>query len=275
MNAQAEPRPKPRGQYDRCPGCGDWKITKATACRSCSTKTRGENNYGWKGNAAKPNAKRARIQKQVPLGLCEKCGARATDRYRRDGSADNDALENIGQMCRRCLMEYDGRMESLIAQASRAAMSQQRRGIDKTCPQCGAQFYVKPTQALRRKFCSRRCHGLSMKITPEEKTRRRANRHVRGWNVKEKGERECRNCGSRDRLHLHHAIPRSKWRAGRDDLRNGVTLCFDCHMGWHHHRVTLYRDIFSAVEWVFMSTAVLTGQRVEAWLDTRYPVRPL
>lgn len=74
-------------------------------------------------------------------------------------------------------------------------------------------------------------------------------------------------------MQLHHAIPRSKWRAGRADLRNGIPLCFTCHTGWHHRKVVIYRDVFTPEEWAFMSSARLTGQRVEAWLDDRYPAR--
>jgi len=95
----------------------------------------------------------------------------------------------------------------------------------------------------------------------------------RVFNVRLKGESACRNCGATGRLHLHHIVPRSMSKAGRRDLRNGVTLCVNCHMGWHHRRVTIYREIFTDEEWRFVSALELLGQRVGAWVDLRYPPR--
>lgn len=89
-----------------------------------------------------------------------------------------------------------------------------------------------------------------------------------------KGEACCRNCGRTGRLNLHHAIPRSMFAAGRDEILNGVPLCTWCHLGWHRRRVVLYRDIFTAEEWAYLSSVTLLGQNIEAWLDDRYPVRP-
>jgi hypothetical protein len=100
---------------------------------------------------------------------------------------------------------------------------------------------------------------------------RRVGVSIPGWRLQAKGERECRNCGSLDGLQLHHAIPRGKWKAGAADLRNALPLCFTCHHGWHHRKVVITRDVFTRAEWEFLSSAELTGQRIEAWLDDRYP----
>ena len=111
-------------------------------------------------------------------------------------------------------------------------------------------------------------HSLSR---PRKKLSQKSDRAR--WNVKLKGEQNCRNCGAARGLQLHHAIPRSMSRAAKYDLRNGVTLCGRCHLGWHRRSVTLFRDIFTDHEWAYISSVELTGQRIEAWLEKRYPVR--
>jgi hypothetical protein len=179
---------------------------------------------------------------------------------------DNDAPENIGQLCRSCKMEMDGRADMLRAQAQRAGRSQPLRGVTKKCAGCGEEFYVKSSHALRRKYCSRAClPKRDLKL----KARSRAARHVRGWSVKTKGESYCRNCGSASRLHLHHIIPRGKWKAGRADLRNGMTLCSACHLGWHRRDVELSLSLLREDELEFLLTADI-GQNVRLWLERNY-----
>lgn len=136
----------------------------------------------------------------------------------------------------------------------------------------------------------RRHYGITAVPTEERRTRKREamraspqaqarERLVRSaWNMAEKSlsegreELACRNCGRTDlRLHLHHAVPRSMCKAARLDLRNGVPLCTNCHLGWHHRRVTIPRSIFTPIEWAFISSLDLTGQNITAWLDERYP----
>lgn len=101
-----------------------------------------------------------------------------------------------------------------------------------------------------------------------------ASRDRARWGMHLKPEECCRNCrGCVGMLALHHVIPRSMCRASKYDLRNGVPLCTHCHLGWHHRRVTLYRDIFTEEEWAYISSVKLTGQEIGPWLDERYPVR--
>lgn len=95
----------------------------------------------------------------------------------------------------------------------------------------------------------------------------------KAWSLSRKGEMLCRNCGSADNLHLHHAIPRSKCGAVKAELLNGLPLCAKCHMGWHHHKTTIYRDVFTREEWDFLVSVNLTGELIEPWLDKRYPDR--
>jgi len=40
----------------------------------------------------------------------------------------------------------------------------------------------------------------------------------------------CGKCGTKGRVHAHHIIPRRFGRF-RTDARNGIALCFTCHVG--------------------------------------------
>ena len=42
---------------------------------------------------------------------------------------------------------------------------------------------------------------------------------------------KCRECGSTDRLHVHHVKEKSK--GGTNDINNLITLCNDCHKEKH------------------------------------------
>lgn len=166
-----------------------------------------------------------------------------------------------------------------------------------TCEECGDEFPARLLDISRgRKFCSRRCYAARDRIRPDlrigmaeqfSRDRRGASNPnfktgsrvgekdiAKVFNLKLKGEDCCRVCGDTHRLQLHHAIPRSLSRAARTELRNGIPLCVSCHMGWHRRGLTIYRDLFTSDEWAYISSVQLTGQRIEAWLDDRYPERP-
>ena len=98
------------------------------------------------------------------------------------------------------------------------------------------------------------------------------------FNVAQKGEDQCRNCGAQPTgqgplgaLHLHHVIPRSMCKATQTDLRNGIPLCRQCHIGWHERILTIPRTVFTQEEWEFLITAPVFGQNVKAWLEDNYP----
>lgn len=155
------------------------------------------------------------------------------------------------------------------------------------CP-CGTRFYAKRRRVATAKFCSMGCKSkygnpeiaAQYRVArlgegnPNFRHGRRTDIHLSGWSVRHKGEKCCRNCGERGILHLHHVIPRSKFRAGRAELRNGIVLCFACHSGWHGKRVVLYRDLFTPDEWAYLTSVELTGENVGPWLDKHYPERP-
>jgi 5-methylcytosine-specific restriction endonuclease McrA len=169
---------------------------------------------------------------------------------------------------------------------------QERKGRMIRCEVCGAEFYASPARLKEgRRFCSRDCWRVGM-TSPSTRTdvrdkisraktkhglssgkRQRQLEHA-GCTLKAKGETCCRNCGGSRYLHLHHAIPRSMWKAGILEPLNCIPLCVSCHHVWHGGRGkggTLPRRIFKPDEWACISTAPLLGQDVMAFLDRRYP----
>lgn len=167
------------------------------------------------------------------------------------------------------------------------------KGGTKPCKVCGTEFYASPSGLRTRKYCSIKCRsqdlgapskrpGAADKISRAKMgaqnpmfkdgfspdTVRRQH-----FNLKLKGETCCRNCGATGQLHMHHVIPRSMFRAGIKELRNGIPLCPRCHHGWHHRTVTIYRDVFTNAEWAYLTGVTLHGQNILAWLDDRYPPR--
>jgi hypothetical protein len=173
-----------------------------------------------------------------------------------------------------------------------------RNEQERTCVECGVTFMAKGGEIARgnAKYCSRDCWRKNCRLTDEQyqanadrmselrrakgnpmyKTGKHAGRHrLSKFSLAIKGEECCRNCGSREYLQLHHAIPRSMFAAGRDEILNGLPLCGACHTSWHRRgKVTLYRDIFTEEEWRYLSSVELLGQNITAWLDDRYPEPP-
>jgi hypothetical protein len=146
------------------------------------------------------------------------------------------------------------------------------------CTSCGGKFEVWPSQRSRRRYCSHSCRiaGILPRLRDRKGAKNPNYRHGedawrKGWSVAAKGEECCRNCGSTGTLHLHHAIPRSKYRRGRAELLNGIPLCPTCHSGWHSKKLAIYRSIFTEAEWAWFLSQELTGENIEAWLDRAYP----
>jgi hypothetical protein len=172
-----------------------------------------------------------------------------------------------------------------------------RKGKMVKCVTCGEEFWVRASGIGRRKYCSVDCLNANRPKrkdaehwkrvsdrfsrerrganNPAYKNGRSGNRaRCTAFSLKLKGEECCRVCGSRDQLHLHHAIPRSMYLAGRDELLNGIPLCNSCHMSWHRRgKVVVYRDHFTDEEWAWLSAVELQGFNMTTWLDERYPIR--
>ena len=135
---------------------------------------RGKDVYCWKGDGASDGTKRARAQRSIPLGPCEKCGKLGVDRHHRDGDTGNNRRSNIAILCRRCHMEEDGRLQSFAALTPVAAQP------PKPCIVCGQPY--KPLRNGRCANCDAylRRHGVErseyLRSTRKERERwRRSN----------------------------------------------------------------------------------------------------
>lgn len=47
----------------------------------------------------------------------------------------------------------------------------------------------------------------------------------------------CAKCGTHERLHYHHVVPRRRSLKLRWDPRNGLVLCVSCHRWWHEYPI--------------------------------------
>lgn len=157
-----------------------------------------------------------------------------------------------------------------------------RRGRYVPCQTCNEEFYVRPGE-IGRKFCSRTCMGFqirkertcvvcrskffsrprqgpvktcSVKCTNELK--RRSKTGSRNPSYKNgaaanrqrwasQAESECRLCGSRKRLQLHHVVYEQHVRGKGDSWEptNSFTICWRCHNA--HHRAVDGRIPFDSL----------------------------
>lgn len=192
--------------------------------------------------------------------------------------------------CPECGYERVSYGESNVRLCRACSGKLRRNGREIQCPGCGVTHYVTPSMEEKGiRYCSIGCANehivrkpptsearkkLSLarrgRKNPNYKDGKRANEGLsRRWGCRQKGETVCRNCG-REAHHLHHVVPRSLSSKGKHDLRNGLPLCASCHFTWHRSpEPSIYRDIFTAEEWEFITTLIGPG-----WLDKRYPVRP-
>jgi len=58
---------------------------------------------------------------------------------------------------------------------------------------------------------------------------RNSARHYEWRYLVKKRDGECKNCGSKEKLHAHHIIPWKINESLRFDISNGITLCSSCH----------------------------------------------
>jgi 5-methylcytosine-specific restriction endonuclease McrA len=100
----------------------------------------------WTPILSRIDSYRGRARKLYPLGACEGCGAPASDRHHRDENPRNNSRGNISQLCRRCHMKVDGRLERLKSMPRAAPMPA------KPCSVCGVL-----SKPLRKGKCHS-CH---------------------------------------------------------------------------------------------------------------------
>jgi len=106
---------------------------------------RGADSPQWMGDGVSKNGGRKRARRLFGLGLCEKCGEKATDRHHKDDNTANNCPENIAILCRKCHMAVDGRSAKLAAWSP----VHNQPEPPKPCNQCTRLY--KP---LRRGLCS-------------------------------------------------------------------------------------------------------------------------
>jgi hypothetical protein len=125
-------------------------------------RPRGHANAQWKGDAARPETKRARAQQVYSLGPCERCGLPATDRHHIDGDPGNNTAANIACLCRKCHMQIDGRLEQFIA----AGGGRQTAPLPpKPCVICGR--LAKPLRRGRCGACNEYLRNHGRECPPE------------------------------------------------------------------------------------------------------------
>jgi hypothetical protein len=116
------------------------------------------------------------------------------------------------------------------------------KGIGKThiCERCLNQFY-KVGHTRNYRYCSNKCQGLAMRGSnhfawrggiagDREKAMHR--REYKLWRkaVYERDKFTCMNCGQRGgRLNADHIKPWALYPDLRYSIKNGKTLCIDCH----------------------------------------------
>jgi 5-methylcytosine-specific restriction endonuclease McrA len=194
-------------------------------------------------------------------------------RSRRERSKDWNAVLRLRDVtCPDCGLVREVWAETDDQRCRSCATRAKRTGATVVCVVCGVEFYARASEMQRgRKFCSSDCRvvGQAGRFNPNYRHGESAkNSRVTGFNLKAKGEAECRHCGRRA-VHAHHAVPRSKTRAGHADLRNLMPLCAECHSGWHERRLSIWRDRFTPDEDAFV--VEIAG---EWWVDKNYPRRP-
>lgn len=73
--------------------------------------------------------------------------------------------------------------------------------------------------------------------TEDKKWRsRREYRRWRAW-VMLRDDYHCQWCGATKKLEAHHIVPASVCPELKYDLRNGITLCHDCHRKDYVHQL--------------------------------------
>ena len=116
---------------------------------------------------------------------------------------------------------------------------------------------------------ARRHHGISARQAAVRRRNPKSPPGALRWGLAIKGEFRCRSCGG-EAHHLHHIVPRSKSRLGREEVAgNGMPLCARCHQGWHDGSVIIFRDRLQPQE---LAWALEHGGPV--WVEAKYPYRP-
>lgn len=119
--------------------------------------------------------------------------------------------------------------------------------IEKTCETCNKLFLITSRNSRRTKYCSEECKekgfpkGKEHKNFKEELPRDYRSKHrlfhentVWRKKVFERDLFTCQVCNKKGvKLQAHHLENYSSNKEKRFDIKNGVTLCIDCHKQFH------------------------------------------
>lgn len=126
------------------------------------------------------------------------------------------------------------------------------------CVYCGKLIWVYKSQVQRKKYCSRKCYALNQRLiqkganshlwkggATKENQVARTRAVYREWrlNIFDRDNYTCQICGKRSGsgkrvvLHAHHIEEFSENLDKRYDVKNGTTLCVDCHTLQHPHLI--------------------------------------
>lgn len=108
--------------------------------------------------------------------------------------------------------------------------------IEKICKMCGKSFLVRNYRKDDAIYCSRKCKTDDNLGLTTENERQRKSLEYRLWRkaVFERDKYTCQKCGQiGGYLHAHHIKPYSLFPKLRVDMKNGITLCTDCHKTIH------------------------------------------
>lgn len=121
----------------------------------------------------------------------------------------------------------------------------------KICPNCEKTFLRRLGETTgnwtKRKFCSKKCSLESAppptlfgannpRFKGEEARRRQPRGQQKSWRkrVLERDSNTCKRCGvSNVPLVAHHIKSWEHFKALRNDINNGITLCYPCHFKEH------------------------------------------
>jgi len=180
-----------------------WCAEHADLVKARGEKTRGAKHYNWKGGSSRLNTAIRRMTENRNWmdavvrrdGVCQKCGTNVNleahhvepfaEILARHGITKPEQarvcgalwdLSNGITLCESCHCEHHGRAYTPTGNGRRKSPRKVRRPMTgeanpnykggrvvMTCPQCGATFYVKPAEVLKRKCCSRKCLGASQR----------------------------------------------------------------------------------------------------------------
>lgn len=154
-----------------CVGCNIEFMARGPKVRFCTVQCSkyGKHSHRWKGDNVGIDALHTYIKKYLPKpDKCVSCKkvppmdlANISNEYKRD-------ISDWEWLCRKCHMEKDGRIKSLVSNAYRGGAGQKRKEI--VCLFCKKQFKLKRRSG---KYCSSICSGKHRTQTTIEKLKKK------------------------------------------------------------------------------------------------------